>query len=196
VIIGTEPYQDGFAYATSTGANNLTSGCPAYATGGALGLPSRIDVGLITDNCCESSADNFDAGGTVVALKTAPHPKGIWIVWQTDAESPRIIRWKRYELNPPKVAGSGTIGTSKDVPVDFAAAALGSKLVVAWSNAAGTPAIMLSMIDEVRAPMVTQAQLTPPSLHGLSLLAGPDNAGLLLGFPNGYLTRVNCAEFE
>jgi hypothetical protein len=196
VIIGTEPYQNGFAWATSTGANSLTWGCPASGSSGGLGLPSRIDVGLITDNCCSSPVDNFDVGGTIVALKTAPHPQGIWIVWQTDAESPRLIHWRRYELTPPKVAASGTIGTSNDVPVDFATAALGNQLVVAWSNAANTPAIMLTMIDEVRAPRITQARLTPPTLHNLSLLAGPDRAGLLLGFPNGYLANIRCAEYE
>ena len=39
-------------------------------------------------------------------------------------------------------------------------------------------------------------QVTPPSLSDLSLLSGPEGAGLLLGFPDGSLTRLDCAEFE
>jgi hypothetical protein len=192
VVMGVEPYGNGFVWASSTGANNLAFGCPSYPK--PAGPPSRINVGGISGVCCEYDIINFSVGASIRTLRTAPHPSGIWVVWQTDPPTQGLLHWARVTVNPPAVAASGTIEQSSDSSTQFATAALGSKLAVAWQNDM-LKFVFFSVVDE--SGIVTLIGSSLPAGSGpLSLLSGPDGLGFLLGYSDGTLARLDCMEFE
>lgn len=195
VNMGIEPYGQGFLWAASTGSNNVNDVC-SYSTTAAPGHATRIAIGQIAESCCSHTLWNFEIGDTVAVMKTAPHPEGLWVVWQTDTSGSRRIYWMRIGLDPTLVLGPGAASGPDDVPGDFAVAALGNKLAVAWGNDLSQPHLSLSLIDEKGRVTRNDPALEVPELHNLSMISGPAGAGLLIGFSDGNLMRLDCAEWE
>jgi hypothetical protein len=80
-------------------------------------------------------------------------------------------------LDPIMVLGPGAANGSADVPGDFAVAALGKKLAVAWGNDLGKPHLSLSLIGEKGKVTRNDPATEVPELHDLSMISGPAGAG-------------------
>jgi hypothetical protein len=191
---GVEPFGQGFLWATSNGSHNTNGGC--YYTGSTPGATTRIEIGQITDICCSQSIWNFEIGGTVSALETASHPEGIWIVWQAEAAGAKLFHWMRIGFNPDIVLGPASVAFDGDVPGDFAVAAVGRKLAVAWRNELDEPSLGLALIDETGHVTRHDPSVRIAELRKLSMVTGPERAGVLIGFADGNLMRLDCAEWE
>lgn len=192
--VGVEPYRQGFLWATSNGSNNSEGAC--YYSTPTPGVATRIEIGQITDVCCAHSVWNFEFGTTITALKTAPHPNGIWIVWQATSAGSRLFRWMRIGFEPGVVLGPASVDLDGDSPSDFAVAAIGRKLAVAWRNHDDQPRLALVLIDETGSVHRSDPAVSVTDLRQLTMVSGPTGAGALLGFPDGTLMRLDCAQWE
>jgi hypothetical protein len=188
-----EPFGDGFLIASSTGgANTQSHGCPNYPDLG--GPPTRLMVSNLSEICCSSLVSQWEAGGVVTRVRTAPHPYGIWVVWRTDDGVAPVLRRARVERDSPAPIYYETIGEPHSVPGVFEAVIFGSRLAVAWVDSfAGVDQLRVTMIaDDGTTEDFTPQLGLPRALEDLSVVAGPEGTGLLVGFGNGQLRRLDC----
>jgi|GEM_PF-2591534 len=193
--LGIEPFRQGFIWASSNGSRNTEGGCPTTMTN--PGPATRIEIGQILDYCCSERLWSFEFEGVVTELKTAPHPEGIWIVWQMDdASDRRRLRWMRVGQEPHIVLGPGSVGDDDRISAGFAVAAVGRKLAVAWRSDAARSRLALALIDETGRVQRDDPAVEVPQVGSLSMASGPAGAGVLVAFSEGSLMRLDCAEWE
>jgi hypothetical protein len=188
-----EPFGEGFFIASSTGeANTESHGCPHFPDLG--GAPTRIMVANLSAICCSSLVAQWHAGGVVTRIRTAPHPDGIWVVWRTDDGVTPVLRRARVVRDGSVPILYEVIGESWAVPGVFDAVIFGSRLAVAWVDSfAGVHQLRVTMIgDDGTTDDFTPQLAVPADLEDISVVAGPEGTGLVVGFRNGQLRRLDC----
>jgi hypothetical protein len=170
-------YEDGFIVVTSNGAGNAQSLCSAGPDG--AGPPTRVDVVLISWGKPPAFVLGVDAGSEVEDVAAAPHPDGVWAVWRTQAlTGVPPLRAARFQVASAGVVGPGDVTEPGDAPFAFAAAALGSRLAVAWKSdpANNPPDLRVRVLD---------ASLGLVAAAALDNALGFDGSTSLVGSPAG-----------
>jgi hypothetical protein len=188
-----EPFGNGFLVASSTGeANTLSFGCPNYPDLG--GPPTRIMVTKLSAICCSYLVTQWHAEGVITRIRTAPHSNGTWVVWRTDDDGSPVLRRARIAVDNSVPIDIETIGETWAVPGVFDAVIFGSRLAVVWEDSfAGVYQIRVTMIGEDGSVEDFTPQLAVGGpLDDLSVVAGPEGTGLVVGFQNGQLRRLDC----
>jgi hypothetical protein len=179
---------------SSTGSDNTQSnGCPNYPDLG--GSPTKLAVTHLTGICCDSQVAQWEAGGVVTRIRTAPHPEGIWIVWRTDDGIAPVLRRARIRPELTVPVGYEAIGEPQAVPGAFDAVVFGSRLAVVWiDSATGVHRLRVTMLglDGVVEDFTPVQLEIPPGVDDLSVVAGPEGTGLLVGFDDGRIKRLVC----
>jgi hypothetical protein len=192
------PYADGWLVALSNGKNAPTAGgCPGGSAG--AGPPTRVDLLWVHPGTSFDFAGGLDAGAPIQSVRAAPHADGAWLVYRVvSGGKVAPIRVARRNVAQAGFVGPGDLGTEADFPLEFDAAALGDRLVIAWGNdPAGNPAdLMLSVFDESIAPIATTA--FEPSFYGpLSVIGSPDAKSLVVGWATtSFGRRIQLARFD
>jgi hypothetical protein len=193
------PYQDGFIVVTSNGAGNTQSLCSAGPD--AAGPPTRVDVILSSWGKPPAFVLGVDAGAEVEEVAAAPHPEGVWAVWRTQqltAVPP--LRAARFQVASAGVVGPGDVTDPGDAPFDFAAAALGSRLAVAWKSdpANNPPDLRVRVLDASLGLVAAAALDNPPGLIvPTSLVGSPAGDSLVVAWTaNGMAARARLARLD
>jgi hypothetical protein len=201
---GVIPAAGGFLVATATGE---PFGACSMIDGG-VGPPRSVHV-LRVDQAAKtiSLAASFEGEEPVAQIATAKRPDGAWLVWREAAASkepfPPI---KAVVLDESGAAVGPVVLLTKEGQTGgpFAAAALGSGLVVAWIEPldATSATIRLGLFDETGSLVEDELYTTPASWiyeASLSLAMSPDGAQILLAWADGgpdLTSAVRVARFS
>lgn len=173
-------FADGWLVAYANGSNAPKLGCGTADPG----PPHRLDFARVAFDGAVTFLTSLNAGAPLMHIAAAPHPDGAYVVYRV-ASGGQIapIEWVRVEgfggslLGPVDVSGFG------DFPLEFDAAALGDRLVVAWGNdpQGNPPDLVLSMFDPLGAP-VGGLTLEPQFSGPLSVIGAPGGHGLVVAW--------------
>ncbi|MBK8996275.1 MAG: hypothetical protein IPM35_11085 [Myxococcales bacterium] len=192
-------FADGWLVAYANGSNAPKLGCGTPDPG----PPARLDFARVASDGTVTFLTSLNAGAPLMHIAAAPHPDGAYVVYRVASGGlVAPIEWVRVEgfggslLGPVNVSGSG------DFPLEFDAAALGDRLVVAWGNdpAGNPPDLVLSMFDPLGAP-VGGLTLEPQFGGPLSVIGAPGGHSLVVAWQGppknaGQGGRVNLARFD
>lgn len=192
-------FGDGWVVALANGVNAPKTGCGLQDPG----PPSRLDLVRVSLDGSVNFLGSVDAGAPLMHVAAAPHPDGAYVVYRVASGGlVAPIRWLRVEALGGSLLGPSDVSGPGDFPLEFDAAALGERLVVAWGNdpAGNPPDLVLSLFDPLGGPAGSLA-FEPQFLGPVSVLGAPGGHGLVVAWqappkapgPGG---AVNLARFD
>lgn len=174
------PFGDGWVVALANGSNAPKTGC---------GLqdpepPTRLDLVRVGPDATITYLTSVDAGAPLMQIAAAAHPSGAYVVYRVasgGAVAP--IRWLRIDASSANLTGPLDLSGPGDFPLEFDAAALGERLVVAWGNdpAGNPPDLVLSLLDP-EGPLLASYAFEPQFFGELSLIGAPGGQSLVVAW--------------
>jgi hypothetical protein len=149
------------------------------------GLPTEIQIYRIGGNGAVSLGVTLNGGTQIVDLQTAPHPRGIYVVWNDAGSIPNTISAFRYDAESNIIIGPKSVQASGETSTGFAATAMGNQLAVVRHNAdfSSSKEMLLTLFDESLSPIATGAfDGNDPVLGPTSALGSRDGRSLLVSF--------------
>lgn len=182
------------AYSNGEHAPPAVCGSPS-----GVGEPTRIDVIHITAGHAVLFLGTLQLKKQVTALAVAPHPGGVYVVWR-EASGADPIRWTRFDATKSAFVATGEVSGPGEQPLEFSAAALGDKLVVAYgTGTAGSPSAIVLKVQDPLGNVLAQTAINPSFVGRPELIASSSHRSLLVGFREGGskssidLARFDCA---
>lgn len=193
------------AGAVEWGGGFLVAASSAVPFGGcadptANGPATRIEIVAVDANGVASSVTGADVGGTVISLRTAPHPDGLFVAYTVSgASAGPTLRLARVDLAQAKWVGPVGVGAPGEQPGGFAVAALGSRVAVARKVQSATATQRVSVFDAALGEVATGSDSPPLASIPTDALGSPDGGSLLVAWTsNGssefrvHVTRFDC----
>ncbi|MBK8996499.1 MAG: hypothetical protein IPM35_12225 [Myxococcales bacterium] len=190
---------DGWLVAHSNGKSSPASGC---WTPSDAGPPTRIDISRVTKDKDKPVAPvaGMDRPMPVVALATARHPDGMYVVWrEASGGAAAPIQWALFGASQSAIVGTGQVSASPDHPLEFAATALGERLAVAYrTGTAGEPSAVVVQVQEPWGTVVAKTKVESQSSGQLAVAGSPSGNSLIVAVGGGSggaainLSRFDC----